>query len=125
MCMKNICHNRKALITRYTHDRDTIGRHNPHARSSRFSRYKNRDRFRQERHTVERERNIDRYPRHRSEAIEMTHLNPRVRVSSVRENHRAHSMARDNERPMYEDPSSRHPDHTRTLPTSRNRRRNS
>lgn len=48
-------------VFRYGGD-DAISKRNSN-RSQRFSRYRNRDRFRQDRHTLERERVVERYPK--------------------------------------------------------------
>lgn len=51
------------LDFRYGTDDNPAIKRNSYNRSQRFSRHKNRDRFRQERHTVERERVSDRSQR--------------------------------------------------------------
>lgn len=97
-------------------------RHSAYNRSQRFSRHRNRDRFRQDRHTVERDRNFDRMPRRLATEVDARYQIPKIRTGSVRIG-RSQSVARGEAHHQQQqkraiDISSRHADQTMTLPTS-------
>lgn len=97
-------------------------RHSAYNRSQRFSRHRNRDRFRQERHTVERDRNVDRMPRRPVSEVDAPFQIPKIRKGSVRVG-RSQSVARGESQQQQQlkrgmDISSRHVDQTMTLPSS-------
>lgn len=56
---------------------DIAMKRQPNSRNQRFSRHQNKDRLRQERHTVERERVADRSPRASERASRVIERSPR------------------------------------------------
>lgn len=93
-------------------------------RSQRFSRHRNRDRFRQDRHTVERDRNVDRLPCRPIAETNPRFQVPKIRTESVRGT-RSQSLARgeakqqkQQQQSIATDNAARHIDQTMTLPSS-------
>lgn len=93
-------------------------------RNQRFGRHRNRDRFHQDRHTVERDRNVDRMPRRPVSEVNAQYQIPKIRTESVRVG-RSQSMVRGEAQQQQQqqqkrgiDVSSRHVDQTMTLPSS-------
>ncbi|XP_031626762.1 uncharacterized protein LOC116343030 isoform X2 [Contarinia nasturtii] len=102
---------------------DLVTKRPSHNRSQRFSRYKERDRLRRERHTVERERMVDRPSRSRHNTQSLDRRS-QARGQSQR-SARAHSMSRyeNNHHQSKFVPDVNVREYTMTLPASRGRHR--